>query len=296
VTSDWDAWNASPLADAPTMRLILDGTAVRVRLDRKATSISLLVVIGVGADGQQVLLAVKDMGSESAAAWRTVLDGLVKRGLWRPALLIIDGRAWLEGALAALWGDVAMQRCTVHKHRDLLAHAPERLHEEISADYNDMIYARTREAIETRRKAFIRKWRLKRRTAADSLEEVGDKLFTFPRLPPDQWKSVRTTNAIECLHEEFKRRIKTQTVLPSAETAAMLSWALFASGHISMRKVDGWQMLATMPLHRHLTSQPDQIISKSRRLRPARFQPQPGRHRRRCSASIMTSRRAMLRP
>jgi transposase-like protein len=60
------------------------------------------------------------------------------------------------------------------------------------------------------------------------------------RLPPDQWKSVRTTNAIERLHEEFKRRIK-----PSAETAAMLFWALLASGQISMRKVDGWQTLAT---------------------------------------------------
>ena len=54
--------------------------------------------------------------------------------------------------------------------------------------------------------------------------------------------------AIERLHEEFKRRIKTQTVLPSAETAAMLFWALLASGQISMRKVDGWQTLATQPI------------------------------------------------
>ena len=53
------------------------------------------------------------------------------------------------------------------------------------------------------------------------------------------------TNAIERLHEEFKRRIKTQTVLPSADTAAMLFWALLASGQINMRKVDGWQALST---------------------------------------------------
>ena len=65
------------------------------------------------------------------------------------------------------------------------------------------------------------------------------------RLPPTQWRSARTTNAIERLHEEFKRRIKTQTVLPSADTAAMLFWALLASGQINMRKVDGWQTLAT---------------------------------------------------
>jgi hypothetical protein len=64
------------------VRLILDGTVVRVRLDRKATSISLLVVIGVRADGQKVLLAVKSMGGESAEAWRTVLDDLIKRELF----------------------------------------------------------------------------------------------------------------------------------------------------------------------------------------------------------------------
>ena len=76
---------------------------------------------------------------------------------------------------------------------------------------------------------------------ADSLEEAGDRLFTFTRLDPSQWKSARTTNAIERLHEEFRRRIKTQAVLPDAETAPMLFWALLASGQIVMRKVDGWQ-------------------------------------------------------
>jgi putative transposase len=60
-----------------------------------------------------------------------------------------------------------------------------------------------------------------------------------------QWKATRTTNAIERLHEEFKRQIKTQTVMPSAQTAAMLFWALLASGQITMRKVDGWESLET---------------------------------------------------
>jgi len=248
VKSDWDAWNARSLAEEPIVRLILDGTVVRVRLDRKATSISLLVVLGVRADGQKVLLAIKSMGGESAEAWRSVLDDLVRRGLRRPEFLIVDGSGGLDSAIAAVWDDVPVQRCTVHKHRNLLAHAPERLHDEVTADYNDMIYAATREEIATRRKAFIRKWRLKHRAVADSLEEAGDRLFAFTRLPPGQWRSVRTTNAIERLHEEFKRRIKTQTVLPSADTAAMLFWALLASGQINMRKVDGWQTLATKPI------------------------------------------------
>jgi putative transposase len=244
---DWDAWNARSLADEPIVRLILDGTGVRVRLDKKATSISLLVALGVRADGQKVLLAIKNMGGESEAAWRALLDNLVVRGLRSPELVIVDGGAGLDKALAALWPDAPVQRCTVHKHRNLLAHAPDRLHEEVSADYNDMIYAATRQEIEAKRKIFLRKWRLKCRAVADSLEEAGDRLFTFTRFPQIQWKSIRTTNAIERLHEEFKRRIKTQTVLPSAETAAMLFWALLASGQITMRKVDGWPTLAEKP-------------------------------------------------
>jgi putative transposase len=243
VKGDWDAWNARSLAEEPMIRLILDGTVVRVRLDRKATAIVLLVVLGVREDGQKMLLAVKNMGGETSEAWRAVFDDLVKRGLRKPEFLIVDGGTGLEQALAALWGDVPTQRCTVHKHRNLLAHAPQRLHEEVSADYNDMIYATSAAEIEGRRRAFIRKWRLKCKAVADSLEEAGDRLFTFTRLPVSQWKSARTTNAIERLHEEFKRRIKTQTVLPSAETAAMLFWALLAAGQITMRKVDGWQTL-----------------------------------------------------
>jgi putative transposase len=243
VKADWEGWNRRSLAGDDIVRLILDGTVVRVRLDRKATSISLLVVLGIRGDGQKVLLSVRAMGGESEAAWRGVLDDLIARGLRTPDFLIIDGAAGLERALAALWPAVPTQRCTVHKHRNLLAHAPEKLHEEITADYTDMIYAETADEVETRRRAFLRKWRLKHRAVADSLEEAGDRLFTFTRLQASQWRSARTTNAIERLHEAFKRRIKTQTVLPSAETAAMLFWALLASGQITMRKVDGWQSL-----------------------------------------------------
>jgi transposase-like protein len=129
VKADWEGWNRRSLADEDIVRLILDGTMVKVRLDRKATNISLLVVLGVRRDGQKVLLAVKNMGGESEAAWRVVLDDLIMRGLRTPELLVIDGGAGLERALAGLWPEVPTQRCTVHKHRNLLAHAPEALHE-----------------------------------------------------------------------------------------------------------------------------------------------------------------------
>lgn len=118
------------------------------------------------------------------------------------------------------------------------------MQDELTEDHRDMIYADTAAGIDKRRKGFLRKWRLKCRAVADSLEDAGDRLFTFTRLDQSQWKSAGTTNAIERLNEEFRRRIKTQTVLSCAETAPMLLLALLASGQIQMRKVDGWETLS----------------------------------------------------
>ena len=245
VKVDWDAWCAGSLADEDVVRLILDGTVIRTRLDKEATNISVLAAIGVRRDGQKILLSIKHMGGESTAAWRQFLDDLDARGLKRPDFVIVDGAPGLEAALTALWGeDLPIQRCTVHKHRNLRGHAPKALHDELTEDYRDMIYAETAAEVETRRKAFLRKWRLKCRAVAESLEGAGERLFAFTRLDPSQWKSARTTNAIERLNEEFRRRIKTQTVLPCAETVPMLLWALLASGQICMRKVDGWETLS----------------------------------------------------
>jgi transposase-like protein len=245
VKVDWDAWCARSLADEDIVRLILDGTVIRIRLERKAANISSLAAIGVRRDGQKVLLSIRNMGGESTAAWRQFLDDLDARGPGRPEFVIVDGAPGLEAALVALWGDdLPIQRCTVHKHRNVLAHAPKHMHDELTADYRDMIYANTAAGIETKRRAFLRKWRLKCQAVADSLEKAGDRLFAFTRLDPTQWKSALTTNAIERLNEEFRRRIKTQTVLPCAKTVPMLLWALLASGQIQMRKVDGWETLS----------------------------------------------------
>jgi transposase-like protein len=245
--SAWMAWQERDLAGEDVVRLILDGTVVRVRLDRKATAISLLIALGVRRDGQKVVLAIKNMGGETEAAWRAAFDDLVARGLAKPELVIVDGGKGLEAALASLWDDVPVQRCTVHKERNLLAHAPKHLHAEIKADFNDMVHARTADEVLAKRRAFLAKWKLRCRAVAQSLDEAGARLFTFLRYPPEQWRSLRTTNAIERLHEEFKRRIKTQCLLPCAETAAMLFWALLASGQITMRRVDGWQTLERSP-------------------------------------------------
>ena len=104
VKVDWDAWCARSLAEEDIVRLILDGTVIKTRLDRKATNISVLAAIGVRRDGQKVLLSIKNMGGESKAAWGQFLADLDARGLKRPEFVIVDGapgskpRWWRSGA------------------------------------------------------------------------------------------------------------------------------------------------------------------------------------------------------
>jgi putative transposase len=126
--SAWQAWQERDLAGDAIVRLILEGTVVRVRLDRKATAISLLSAMAIRRDGQkarrsapttdvgagsQARLAIKNMGGESEAAWRAVLDQLLARGMAQPELIIVDGGKGLQAALASLWNDVAIPRCMV---------------------------------------------------------------------------------------------------------------------------------------------------------------------------------------
>lgn len=111
----------------------------------------------------------------------------------RPEFLIVDGAPGLDKAIAAVWGGVPVQRCTVRKHRNLLAHAPKRLHEETAADYSDMIYATTCEEIEARRKAFHPQMAAEAPRRSDSMEEASEHLFALTR-PAAEPVEERTHN------------------------------------------------------------------------------------------------------
>ena len=152
VKVDWDAWCARSLADEDIVRLILDGTVIKTRIDTKASNISVLAAIGVRRDGQKVLLSIMNMGGESTAAWRQFLADLDARGLRKPEFVIVDGAPGLEAALVELWGnELPIQRCTVHKHRNLIGHAPSHMHDDLTEDYRDMVYAETAAADEEAR-------------------------------------------------------------------------------------------------------------------------------------------------
>ena len=252
VQGDFESWNHRRLEGEPIVRLILDGTVVHVRLDGQHGAVD---PGGHGCTGRwaEGALGAAGVGRRERGGLARSAAGPGVSGLNRQELVIIGGKG-LEAALAGMWPSAAVQRCTVHKLRNLIAHAPKKLHEELTAKYSAIIYADTAALVPARRQAFLRQWRPSSPGVARSLEEAGERLFTFLRYPPAQWRSIHTTNAIERLHEEFKRRIKTQCVLPCADTACMMFWALLASGQITLRKVDGWQTPHVPPNTLHITA------------------------------------------
>jgi transposase-like protein len=140
---------------------------------------------------------------------------LYARTLGTPVLAVIDGNPGLQAALRARWPTIAIQRCTNHKLWNLLAKAPAHLREELAEDYRRMIYAESRAEVEHARVGFARKWKLRCKAVSASFEEAGDELFTFTAFPLSQWKALRTTNALERINEEFRRRTKTQASPPA---------------------------------------------------------------------------------
>ncbi len=128
-----------------------------------------------------------------------------------------------------------------HKLRNLLAKAPAHLREELAEDYRRMIYADSREAEQTAHAGFPRKWRLRCKAVVSSLEEAGEELFPFLQFPKLQWKALRTTNALERINEEFRRRTRTQASLPGEDAVLLLLFGLLPSGQIVLRCMDGWQ-------------------------------------------------------
>jgi len=241
LADDFETWRRRDLAADQIQYLLLDGWYPKVRIGKRRVRVPVLVTLGVRADGERVVLDVRLTGDESTAAWRDVIRSLAERQVGRPLLAIVDGSAGLAAALREQWPTVAIQRCTAHKLRNLEAKAPVRLREELAEEYRRMIYAESRTLVDQARARFTKKWRLRCPAVVECLEEAGDDLFTFLRFPKTQWKALRTTNALERINGEFRRRTKTQASLPGQEAVLLLLFGLLRSGHVKLRKIDGWE-------------------------------------------------------
>lgn len=243
LKASFDAWRRRSLAELDVVYLYLDAFALRVRRDRRVQSVPVLGAVAVLADGHKQLVSLELCSSESTAAWKGFVQDLDQRGLKPPALCIIDGNAGLHSAVEQVWRESEIQRCVVHKLRNLERKAPQQSYEEIKEDYHAIVYAGSRQEADEAWQRFERKWSSRCPAVVATLNEGGDELLTFFHFPPSQWKTLRTTNVIERLNGEFRRRVKTQGSLPTDDAAGVLLFSLVASGQIKLRRIDGHEDL-----------------------------------------------------
>lgn len=243
LQADYERWQHRDLRPEQIVYVFLDAIYPKVRSAGKVVSLPVLVALGVKSNGEKVLLALATGAAESGDAWEMLLQDLAARGV-EPLLVVSDGNAGLKAARGRVWPQAAHQRCTVHKLRNLLAKAPKHAHEAVRQDYHAIVYAPSRSEAEQARRRFLAKWQKLASSVAASLEEAGDELLTFHQFPPGQHKALRSTNSIERVQEEFRRRVKTQASLPSDQAVLLLFFALFASGQIKLRRLVGWDMLS----------------------------------------------------
>jgi putative transposase len=249
LRGEWETWRTQSLADLNVVYLYLDAIALRVRSAGRVTGLPVLAAVAVLADGTKRLVSLEVCGAESGSAWEGFLQGLIDRGLKAPRLCIIDGNAGLHRAITLAWRTTKIQRCAVHKLRNILRKVPQHAHEEITADFHLIVYASGLDTARAARDAFVRKWAKRCAGAVESLNEAGDDLLTFYSFPKEQWKTIRTTNVIERLNGEFRRRVKTQGSFPTEECALVLLYSLVASGQINLRRLDGYEKIVDVIAH-----------------------------------------------
>lgn len=235
-------WSERDLSEERYAILFLDGFHLKVRLARRVVSVPVLAALGVGEDGTKMLVALRLAASEAGTHWTWLIEDLEARGLQAPLYLVSDGHKGLAKAVT-LWPEAKVQRCLRHKWENLKKHCPVHAHGELQGDWEALVHADG--ALEARKaySAFLGKWSRLVPAVARSLEEGGLELLTFYELPRALWRSVRTTNALENLNREFRRRTKTQSSFSTEAAGVTLLWGLVAFGQIRLRRIDGYRAL-----------------------------------------------------
>jgi len=241
LEESYQAWQKRDLSEEQIVYLYLDAIYPQVRSGGKVVSLAVLVALGVRENGEKVLLSLMTAGAESTGGWQMLLEDLAARKMGRPRLVISDGNPGLGSALDRLWPGVPHQRCTVHKLRNLIAKAPKHTHDAVREDYHRIVYAETLDAAQQARAAFLLKWKKLCPGVAASLEEAGEELLTFYQFPASQHLSLRTTNAIERMQQEFRRRVKTQAALPTEGAVLRVFFGLWVSGQMKLRRIKGYR-------------------------------------------------------
>ena len=219
-----EAWRERDLSKEDIKYLYVDGTNFSMRIDRSVEKVPVLVVIGVTKEGHRTVLGLQAGDKESATNWREMFKDLKRRGLNGKliSLGIMDGLSGLERVFEEEFPDAKVQRCQVHVARNVLAKVPRKLKKTVANEIRSIFYASSKKKALSFFDSFKDRWEKELPSAVKCLEKSLQACLTYLDFPEDEWVCLRTTNVIERVNKEFKRRTKPMEILAGERSCYML--------------------------------------------------------------------------
>jgi len=205
LDDEFTAWKQRPLAPH-YVYCFADGTYFSVIYGDEGCKMPILAVVGIRPNGVREVLAFSVGDRENADAWKLLFDDLKRRGVERIDLWITDGNAAMLNAIDAKFAQVRRQRCVLHKMKNVLGYIPQHQQDRIAPELKAIFYQDTRAQAEQLLGAFCLKYEKSYGTAIECLRRDGEACLTFYDFPRAHWKTIRTTNVIERLFQEVKKR------------------------------------------------------------------------------------------
>jgi putative transposase len=216
--------------------LYLDATYLKANWGGKVVSVALLVAVGVSESGYRELLAVEVAVGEKAVAYQGLLRGLLDRGLRGVRLVISDDHEGIKAAVEAELPRAKWQRCVVHFERNVLGQVPAQAQAEVAGDLKEVFAVSRRETAEALAEAFMARWVKKFPKAIAVFERGIEEALVYLDFPREHHRRVRTTNGLERLFQEIKRRTRVIGVFPNEGSLTILTTA------VGMRVTEEWAM------------------------------------------------------
>jgi putative transposase len=219
-----EQWRNRDLSQECIKYLFVDGVNFDMRMGDTIEKVTVLVAIGVSETGHRLVLGLQAGDKESASAWREFFKDLKRRGLQSQLvqLGIMDGLTGLETVFKEEFSQAKIQRCQVHVARNVLAKVPKKYQQEIADEMRSIFYASSKEKSRELFESFKGRWHRILPSAVRCLEHALDACLTFFNCPEEEWISLRTTNIIERLNKEFKRRSKPMEIVAGEQACYAL--------------------------------------------------------------------------
>ena len=252
LTESVEKWRMRDLSHERIKYVFVDGVIFRMRIGGTVENVPVLVAIGVTEEGTKLVLGLQSGDKESAGAWREFFRDLKQRGLDASSvkLGIMDGLSGLEKVFVEEFAHAKVQRCQVHVARNVLVKVPQAKKREVADDMRSIFYASSRPKAEAFYKEFHEKWNSVVPSAVKSLENSLGSCLTFFSFPEEEWISLRTTNVIERLNKEFKRRTKPMEIVAGEHACYRLLAFIALKMELSWRTTKVGKVRPNLPLYK----------------------------------------------